>query len=73
MKKCTVIKTYHRRGSGGEGPSRLAIFRNFLEKKAVLIPLDHISHVFRGPFNSIICSMSIPFTRANFFQKYFVA
>ena len=29
-----------------------AIFRNFLKKKAVLTPLDHISHVFRAPFES---------------------
>ena len=33
-------------GSGGEGD-----FCKFLEKKAVLIPLDHISHVFKSqPF-----------------------
>ena len=53
--------TYHRRGMGAEPPpaggygglgsetpSRWAIFRNFLENKAILIPLDHISHVFRA-------------------------
>ena len=34
--------------SGGEGPSRWAIFCNFLEKEAILIPLDHILHVFRA-------------------------
>ena len=32
--------------SGGEAPNRWATFRNFLEKKAFLIPLDHISHIF---------------------------
>ena len=31
----------------GRAPSRWAIFWNFLEKKAILMPLDHISHVFR--------------------------
>ena len=30
-------------GSGGRAPSRWAIFRNFLEKTAILKPLDHIS------------------------------
>ena len=39
-------------GVWGEAPSRWAIFRNFLEKKAVLTPLDHISHVFRASFES---------------------
>ena len=34
--------------SGGEASSRWAIFRNFLEKKFISIPLDHISHVFRA-------------------------
>ena len=34
--------------SGGEVPSRLAIFCNFLEKKAIPILLDHILHVFRA-------------------------
>ena len=33
-------------GVWGEVQRRWAIFRNFLEKKAILIPLDHISHVF---------------------------
>ena len=32
-------------GFGGSVSSRRAIFRNFLEKKASLIPLDHILHV----------------------------
>ena len=41
------IQTYQRRGSGDGAPSRWAIFRNFFEKKAILMPLDHISHVFR--------------------------
>ena len=35
-------------GSGDEARSRWAIFRNFFEKKAILIPWDHISHVFRA-------------------------
>ena len=35
-------------GSGGEAPSSWAIFRNFMNKKAVLSPLDHVSHVFRA-------------------------
>ena len=33
--------------SSDEAPSRWAIFRNFLEKTAILMPLDHNSHVFR--------------------------
>ena len=41
------IQTYHRRGFGDVAPSRWAIFWNFVEKKAILMPLDHISHVFR--------------------------
>ena len=36
------------RGSGGEAPSRWAIFCKFLDKKAILMPLDHISQVFRA-------------------------
>ena len=32
-------------GARGKAPSRWAIFV-FFEKKAILIPLDHISHVF---------------------------
>ena len=52
---------YHRRGFGGrapslrgfggsvgEAPGRWAIFCNFLDKKAILMPLDHISQVFRA-------------------------
>ena len=35
-------------GVWGQTPSRWAIFCNFLKKKAILIPLDHISHVFRA-------------------------
>ena len=34
-------------GSGDEAPSRWAILWNFFEKKTILMPLDHISHVFR--------------------------
>ena len=45
--KIWFIQTYHRRGSGDEAPSRWAIFWNFFEKKAILMPLDRISHVFR--------------------------
>ena len=54
-----MIQTYHRPslgvkppaaggygGLGAEVPRRWAIFRNFLDKKAILIPLDNISHVF---------------------------
>ena len=33
---------------GGEAPSCWAIFCNFLEKKAILMPLNHISHIFRA-------------------------
>ena len=29
-------------GSGGKAPSRWAIFAIFLEKKAILMPLNHI-------------------------------
>ena len=49
---------YHRRGSGGvaggfgglgiAAPSRWAIFCNFLEKKAFLMPLNHNSQVFEA-------------------------
>ena len=35
-------------GSNGFAPSCWAIFRNFLEKKAILILLDYILHVFRA-------------------------
>ena len=33
-KQTSLTQTYHRRGSGGEAPSRWAIFCNFLEKKS---------------------------------------
>ena len=39
-------------GVWGRSPSRWAIFRNFLNKKAVLTPLDHNSHVFRASFEN---------------------
>ena len=35
-------------GCGGEVPSRMAIFCNFSGKLAILLPLDHNSHVFRA-------------------------
>ena len=35
-------------GSGDEAPSRWTIFCNYLENKAILMPLDHISQVFRA-------------------------
>ena len=34
-------------GGWGRSPSCLAIFFHFFGKKAILMPLDHISHVFR--------------------------
>ena len=44
-------------GGGGSGPpgyayGRYSIFRNFLEKQAVLMQLDHILHVFRAIWKS---------------------
>ena len=36
------------RGSGGKASSRWAYFVSFWEKQAILIPLDHISHVFKA-------------------------
>ena len=42
-----VYSNVSQRGSGDEAPSRWAIFWNFFEKKAILMPLDHISHVFK--------------------------
>ena len=33
-------------GVRGQSPQPLGDFCKFLEKKAILIPLDHISHVF---------------------------
>ena len=33
--------------AGNETSSRRAIFWNFFEKKAILMPLDHISHLFK--------------------------
>ena len=35
-------------GAGGEAPSRWTIFCSFLKKKALLTPLDRISHVSRA-------------------------
>ena len=35
-------------GPVGEAPSRWVIFWNFLEKKAIWMPLNHISQVFRA-------------------------
>ena len=37
------VKRFTDGGSGGEAPAA----RRFLEKKAILLPLDHILHVFR--------------------------
>ena len=61
VEKTSVIQRYHRWesgggapscrrlcGSGGKAPSRWAIFCNFLEKKAILMPLNHNSQVFRA-------------------------
>ena len=36
-------------GFWGQSPQQLGNFCKFLEKTAILIPLDHISHVFK-PF-----------------------
>ena len=35
-------------GGLGQSPKPLGNFCKFLEKKAILIPLDHISHVFKA-------------------------
>ena len=61
MKKCTVIQTYYRRGLlveppvaggceslGAPLPAAGQFFVIFWKKKAILISLDHISHVFRA-------------------------
>ena len=56
-----MTQVYHRRGLGAGSPAARgfgglgaklpaiwAIFCNFLDKKAILMPLDHISQVFRA-------------------------
>ena len=35
-------------GVWGQSPQQLGDFCKFLGKKAILIPLDHISHLFRA-------------------------
>ena len=35
-------------GVWGQSPQPLGDFCTFLDKKAILIPLDHISHVFKA-------------------------
>ena len=42
----SVTQAYHRWGSVGKAGGYRDEFCNFLEKIVVLIPLDHISHVF---------------------------
>ena len=44
---------HHRREPGGGVPSRNAIFVIFLEKKVILMSLDHILQVFRAIFKEI--------------------
>ena len=61
VEKACVTQTYHRRGSGGRTPSRRRLwgfegktpssgrfFLIFWKKKAILMPLNHILHVFRA-------------------------
>ena len=43
-----MTQMYPRRGFGCEALSDWTIFGNFLDKKAILMPLDHILHVFRA-------------------------
>ena len=42
-----VYSNVSQTGIWGRSPSRWAIFRNFFEKKAILMLLDHVSNVFR--------------------------
>ena len=43
---CKQTSLFKRITDGGLGP-KPQLLGNFLEKKAILMPLDHISHVFR--------------------------
>ena len=52
LKPYNVISTYHRRESGSEAPSRWAIFREFLEKKAILLPHWIPFRKYSKPFES---------------------
>ena len=54
-----------------EAPSCLAIFRTFFEKKAVLTPLNHISHVFGAPFESTRFLTSESQLKKVAFQSFF--
>ena len=45
--KQLVYSTISQMEVWGQSPSCLAIFLHFFGKKAILMPLDHISHVFR--------------------------
>ena len=47
-------------GVWGQSSQPLDNFRKFLEKKAILIPLDHISHVFTAVWNSLIFNIWKP-------------
>ena len=43
----SVTQTYHRRGLGVEFPATGQIFAIFWKKKAILMPLDHISLILK--------------------------
>ena len=57
--------------AGGLAPSRWAIFRKFLEKKAVLTALDHISHVIRAIENTRFLTFKKPIKKIKLFSPSF--
>ena len=48
LSQLTLLKRLTDRGLGTEPPATGQIFVILLEKKAILIPMDSISHVFRA-------------------------
>ena len=64
-------KDRNARGQGqllGKAPSFWAIFYNFLEKKTILMPLNHISHMFRAIWKHYIFDIWNPIKKIKLFN-----
>ena len=65
----------HQRLCGSEGfaPSRWASFCNFLEKKPILMPLDHILRVFNAIERTRFLTLESQFKKSNYSILLFLA
>ena len=66
-----VYSNVSQTGIWGRSPSRWAIFRNFFEKKAILMPLDHVSDVFRTIERSRLSTFESQLKKIKLFQFFF--